>query len=82
MGANTFTSMGPLLRTHDYEPTTADCLFTAVSFLNHNCQPNAHRSFFREDSSVIFVKAIRDIDEFEEVCISYIDLMMGVEERQ
>ena len=69
--------MGPLLRAKNQSPATADCLFAAVSFLNHNCQPNAHRSFYREDSS-----AIRDIDEDEEVCISYVDLIMDVDERQ
>ncbi len=36
-------------------------LFRSASFLNHSCAPNSFRSFFREDSSVLFVKAIEDI---------------------
>ena len=63
-------------------PSTSDNLFIAPSFLNHSCQPNAHRSFFRDDSSVIFIKAIKDITEFEEVTISYIDLLGSVAERE
>lgn len=60
---------------------TADNLYIAPSFLNHSCEPNAHRSFFRDDSSVIFVKAIKDISEGEEVTISYVDLLSNLHER-
>jgi len=61
-------------------PTSS--LFLAPSFLNHSCSPNAHRSFFREDSSVVFIKATRDIAENEQVTISYIDLLEPLDNRQ
>jgi SET domain-containing protein len=53
----------------------------APSFLNHSCTPNAHRSFYREDSSVMFVKAARDITENEQVTISYVDLLETYDRR-
>lgn len=60
---------------------TSDNLYVAPAFLNHSCEPNAHRSFFRDDSSVMFIKAIKDIGENEEVTISYCDLIDDVNER-
>ena len=66
----------------DNKPIVSDSLFTATSFLNHSCEPNAHRSFFREDSSVVFIKAIKDINELDEVTISYCDLTLTVAERE
>jgi SET domain-containing protein len=57
-------------------------LFKSASFLNHSCKPNAYRSFFREDSSVLFVKAVRDIDLDEEVTVSYVNSLFDFEARQ
>ena len=93
---NAFTSTGPLLNpsivqkpSSDTEITpskehilTGDNLFASASFLNHSCEPNAHRSFYRDDSSVVFIKAIKDINELDEVTISYCDLTMTVSERE
>ncbi len=56
-------------------------LFKSVSMLNHSCDPNTFKSYFREDSSVVFVKAIRDISENEEITCSYVDLLMSLLER-
>lgn len=64
------------------ESFEADNVYLAPSFLNHSCEPNAHRSFFRDDSSIVFIKAIKDIAEGEEVTISYMDILANFEERQ
>ena len=72
---------------HDqpYLSDSQDCyylLFKSSSMLNHSCEPNAYRSFYKNDSSVCFIKATRDIEKDEEVTISYVDLLMNVKERR
>ncbi|KEJ83082.1 SET domain protein [Oxytricha trifallax] len=48
-------------------------LFKSANLINHSCVPNCSKTYIREDSSVIFVKAIRDIQENEEITISYLN---------
>lgn len=57
-------------------------LFKSCSFLNHSCIPNTFRSYFREDSSVVFVKAIRDIEKDEEITVCYTNPLFTLQMRQ
>eukprot|EP00929_Paragymnodinium_shiwhaense_P091665 TRINITY_DN51564_c0_g1_i1.p1 TRINITY_DN51564_c0_g1~~TRINITY_DN51564_c0_g1_i1.p1 ORF type:complete len:585 (-),score=167.65 TRINITY_DN51564_c0_g1_i1:7-1761(-) len=52
-------------------PTSADGLFHRISFFNHCCAGLNNASWFWDGSGIV-VKAIRDVQEGEELTISYI----------
>ncbi|KAL1529564.1 hypothetical protein AB1Y20_000508 [Prymnesium parvum] len=59
-------------------PPVAECvvgtaLYSRLARLNHSCAPNAHVRFDRSGGHEADVVATRDIEEGEEVTISYID---------
>lgn len=57
-------------------------LFLVPSFMNHNCRPNCVVSYFRSDSSIVFIKSLHDISEKEEMTITYVDPLLTLPERQ
>lgn len=50
--------------------------------MNHNCRPNCVVSYFRPDSSVIFIKSLYEIHDKEEMTITYVDPLLTLPERQ
>lgn len=57
----------------DYLNDVGIGLYQVSSYFNHSCDPNAIQTF--DDNSVeMSIKALRDIQEGEEIFISYIDL--------
>ena len=57
-------------------------LFKSLSFFSHSCMPNCHQSFFRSDSSIVVVKAVRDIDPGERLTVSWVDMLAPYGVRQ
>ena len=53
-------------------------LYPTVSLINHSCDPNADLNFFGD---VVVVRAIRNIAEGEEICISYGPIFYEVKPR-
>jgi len=53
-------------------------LYPTVSLINHSCDPNADLNFYDD---VVVVRAIRNIAEGEEICISYGPLFYEVKPR-
>lgn len=76
---NSFTSIGGILEQNQVK---SHSLFPAASFFNHSCEPNLHHTFVCEDSSIIMIRAARDIQEGEELTITYLDLLLNLKERQ
>lgn len=61
------------------------CLLSRVCSMNHSCIPNVMVAFDTvpaQEAVTATVFALRDIEEGEELFISYIDTAMGLEERQ
>ena len=54
--------------------TRFGALFLTCSRFNHSCTPNAYHSYLK-DHNVLRVYAVRDIDEGDEICTSYIDMV-------
>lgn len=53
-------------------------LYPTVSLINHSCDPNADLTFYGDS---VVVRAIRNIAEGEEICISYGPLFYEVKQR-
>ena len=53
-------------------------LWIVASLFNHSCCPNASYDVVGD---FLFVRAIRDVREGEEVCVPYLDLQLTFEER-
>ena len=51
------------------------------SFFNHSCRPSCVITYFKSDSSVIFIKALYDITDKQEITVSYVDPLMTLTER-
>ncbi|CAJ1416920.1 unnamed protein product, partial [Effrenium voratum] len=49
-------------------------LFLNLSRFNHSCRPNVHHSW-QEDRGIQVLKAVRDIPQGEELCISYLSFL-------
>lgn len=62
------------------EAAVGNALYILPSFYNHDCDPNAHIVWIQSVDAR--VKALRDIDEGEELRICYIDASMDHEARQ
>jgi SET and MYND domain-containing protein len=56
-------------------------VFPWVSYFNHSCIPNLRR-YQGDDYGTLEVRAIRDIEAGEELCISYTDLHMTTADRR
>lgn len=55
------------------------CIQPYASFINHSCDPNAVVGF---DDGRLFVKALRDVEEGEQIFVSYVDNTNPFELRQ
>jgi hypothetical protein len=55
-------------------------MFPLVAMLNHSCTPNA--VFVSAEGGTMHVRAIKPIQEGEEVCVSYVDLFAPKWDRQ
>jgi SET and MYND domain-containing protein len=54
-------------------------LFPQLSMMNHSCSPNAILYFNQTQAQVT---ALRRIEKGEEICISYVDLTLGKNDRR
>ena len=61
--------------------TSGSAAFLVASLFNHSCEPNVEVVFRRNDSTATFVAA-RDIDQGEQLFVSYLDEGMGLKYRQ
>ena len=56
-------------------------LFPAVSHINHSCVPNSHTCYdFNKKRMTIY--SIRDIENGDEICITYFDMLLPREQRR
>lgn len=55
------------------------CFFAAASRFNHSCCPNAYAD---ADRDYVVIRALRDIDAGEEVCVSYVPVSEGLQARK
>ncbi|KAJ1687113.1 hypothetical protein LUZ63_018503 [Rhynchospora breviuscula] len=62
------------------DAAVGNAVYIVSSFYNHDCDPNAHIVWV--DSADAKMKAVRHIEEGEELRICYIDASMDVEARQ
>ncbi|XP_077226890.1 histone-lysine N-methyltransferase ATXR4-like [Tasmannia lanceolata] len=62
------------------EAAVGNAVYMLPSFYNHDCDPNAHIVWI--DNADARLKALRDIEEGEELCICYIDASMDHDARQ
>jgi hypothetical protein len=68
---------------HDFEDKSEaiGCgMFPITALLNHNCNPNA--IYVSGENGKMEVRAIRSIDEHQELCVSYVDLFSNRLERR
>lgn len=56
-------------------------LFMKGSRFNHSCRPNCHHYWDQEQGMMLFT-ATREIDDGEEICISYRDIYRGGRDRR
>ena len=54
----------------------------APSLVAHSCEPNCAVTFFKPDSSVVFIKSKHDVSEGEELTISLVDVELPYSQRQ
>ncbi|KAF2500040.1 SET domain-containing protein [Lophium mytilinum] len=71
----------PILRSNAFNTGTGLGLFPIVARINHSCRPNA-AYFWSERLGRRVVYAGRDIEEGEEISISYIPLLKTTKERE
>lgn len=57
-------------------------VFMAPSLVRHSCAPNCTVTYFKPDSSVVFLKSKHDLATGEELTLSLVDLTLGYSERQ
>lgn len=62
------------------DASVGNCIYMLPSFYNHDCDPNTHIVWLENADAKL--KALRDIDEGEELHICYIDASMDVNARQ
>lgn len=62
------------------EAAVGNAVYILPSFYNHDCDPNAHIIWI--DNADAKLKALRDIDEGEELRICYIDASLDRDARQ
>ncbi|KAJ3299911.1 hypothetical protein HK104_006062 [Borealophlyctis nickersoniae] len=55
-------------------------MFPLVAMLNHSCSPNC--AYVGAPYGKMVVRTLRDVKEGEELCVSYVDLYAGREERR
>lgn len=87
---NSFCLMNPISsKNEDGEATgvRAYGIYLSASLFNHDCLPNACRFDYiddpnRDDNTVFTFRALHDIAEGSEVCISYVRVTRGYRERQ
>ncbi|XP_050244548.1 histone-lysine N-methyltransferase ATXR4 isoform X4 [Quercus robur] len=64
----------------DAEAGVGNAVYMLPSFYNHDCDPNAHILWIQNAEARL--KALRDVEEGEELRICYIDASMGHDARQ
>lgn len=62
------------------EAAVGNAVYVLPSFYNHDCDPNAHIVWIENADARL--KALRDVDEGEELRICYIDASMDHNARQ
>uniref|UniRef100_A0A804LZS5 SET domain-containing protein n=1 Tax=Zea mays TaxID=4577 RepID=A0A804LZS5_MAIZE len=62
------------------DSSVGNAVYMLPSFYNHDCDPNAHIVWLQNADAKL--KALRDIEEGEELCICYIDASMDADARQ
>ncbi|KAJ3412292.1 hypothetical protein HDV05_001003 [Chytridiales sp. JEL 0842] len=55
-------------------------MFPLVAMLNHSCRPNC--VYVASEYGEMHVRTLRDVEEGEELCVSYVDLCASREERR
>lgn len=73
--------LGLVFRNNAYDTGSEIGLFPRIARINHSCRPNA-AYYWNERLKRRFVYATRDIEEGEEIFVSFISLLMTREERQ
>lgn len=73
--------LGLIFRNNAYDTGSEIGLFPKIARINHSCRPNA-AYYWNEKLKRRFVYATREIEEGEEIFVSFISLLMTREERQ
>ncbi|KAF1325382.1 putative histone tail methylase containing set domain, partial [Globisporangium splendens] len=64
----------------DFVGVEGTALFSGICSMNHSCDPNCTVLYTKDGAAHVF--AVHDIEEGEELCISYIDVDQDVEDRR
>lgn len=78
---NNLDHLGLIFRNNAYDTGSEIGLFPKIARINHSCRPNA-AYYWNEKLKRRFVYATREIEEGEEIFVSFISLLMTREERQ
>jgi hypothetical protein len=62
--------------------TRGQGIYTVGCLFNHSCSPNLQILYTSENDETLVAVCMRDIEQDEELCISYIDESIDVRERQ
>ena len=73
--------LGLIFRNNAYDTGSEIGLFPKIARINHSCRPNA-AYYWNEKLNKRLVYATRDIEEGEEIFVSFISLLMTRKERQ
>lgn len=73
--------LGLILRTNAYNTGSQIGIFPKIARINHSCQPNA-AYYWSEALGKRIIYATREIQQGEEIFVSYIPLLMSRAERQ
>lgn len=65
-----------------FPPSRGIALFARVATLNHSCEPNCEVVWAHSPSSAATVVTTRCVQSGEELCISYVDVRLSVQERR
>lgn len=81
---NAFGIMEPFLEDREERSARAYGIYPVVSFLNHDCLPNACRFDYIDvgGSSEITIRMIHDVPQGREICLSYFPVNLKYSERQ
>lgn len=78
---NNLDILGLIFRNNAYDTGSEIGLFPKIARINHSCRPNA-AYYWNEKLKRRFVYATRDIEEGEEIFVSFISLLLTREQRQ
>ncbi|KAJ4303603.1 SET domain-containing protein 5 [Kalmusia sp. IMI 367209] len=78
---NNLDILGLIFRNNAYDTGSEIGLFPKIARINHSCRPNA-AYYWNEKLKKRFVYATREIEEGEEISVSFISLLLPREERR